>query len=79
MGVPFCCTPVIADLAEGVAALEGSISGGRPFPVLVQGQAPREALLNQFRELGNAVLLATGSFWEGVDVKGDALVHRGHR
>jgi len=44
-----------------------------PFPVLVQGQAPREALLNQFRELGNAVLLATGSFWEGVDVKGEAL------
>ena len=44
-----------------------------PFPVLVQGQAPREALLNRFRELGNAVLLATGSFWEGVDVKGEAL------
>jgi ATP-dependent DNA helicase DinG len=41
--------------------------------VLVQGEAPREALLNRFRELGNAVLLATGSFWEGVDVKGDAL------
>jgi ATP-dependent DNA helicase DinG len=30
-------------------------------------------LLNRFRELGNAVLLATGSFWEGVDVKGEAL------
>src|ERR1700733_13317755 len=44
-----------------------------PFPVLVQGEAPREALLNRFRDLGNAVLLATGSFWEGVDVKGDAL------
>ncbi len=44
-----------------------------PFPVLVQGQAPREALLDRFRELGNAVLLATGSFWEGVDVKGEAL------
>jgi len=41
--------------------------------VLVQGQAPREALLTRFRELGNAVLLATGSFWEGVDVKGEAL------
>ncbi len=41
--------------------------------MLVQGQAPREALLTQFRALGNAVLLATGSFWEGVDVKGDAL------
>jgi len=32
---------------------------------------PREALLNRFRELGSAVLLATGSFWEGVDVKGE--------
>ena len=44
-----------------------------PFPVLIQGQAPRDALLKQFRKLGNAVLLGTGSFWEGVDVKGDAL------
>ena len=59
-------------LAEGVAALKARFPEP-PFPVLVQGQAPREALLNQFRELGNAVLLATGSFWEGVDVKGDAL------
>jgi ATP-dependent DNA helicase DinG len=41
--------------------------------VLVQGEAPRESLLTQFRALGNAVLLGTGSFWEGVDVKGEAL------
>jgi ATP-dependent DNA helicase DinG len=59
-------------LAEGVRALETRFPHP-PFPVLVQGQAPREALLNRFRELGNAVLLATGSFWEGVDVKGEAL------
>jgi ATP-dependent DNA helicase DinG len=59
-------------LAEGVAALEARFPEP-PFPVLVQGQAPREALLNRFRQLGNAVLLATGSFWEGVDVKGEAL------
>jgi ATP-dependent DNA helicase DinG len=59
-------------LADGVAALKARFPQP-PFPVLVQGQAPREALLAQFRELGNAVLLATGSFWEGVDVKGDAL------
>jgi ATP-dependent DNA helicase DinG len=43
------------------------------FPVLVQGDAPREVLLNRFREYGNAVLLGTSSFWEGVDVKGPAL------
>jgi len=59
-------------LAEGVSALEACFPDP-PFPVLVQGQAPREALLERFRELGNAVLLATGSFWEGVDVKGEAL------
>lgn len=59
-------------LAEGVRALKARFPNP-PFPVLVQGEAPRESLLNRFRELGNAVLLATGSFWEGVDVKGDAL------
>jgi ATP-dependent DNA helicase DinG len=59
-------------LAEGVRALKARFPNPS-FPVLVQGEAPREALLNRFRELGNAVLLATGSFWEGVDVKGDAL------
>src|SRR5277367_1270425 len=59
-------------LAEGVRALQARFPNP-PFPVLVQGEAPREVLLNRFRELGNAVLLATGSFWEGVDVKGEAL------
>jgi len=43
------------------------------YPVLIQGTAPRAELLDRFRELGNAVLLGTGSFWEGVDVRGDAL------
>jgi ATP-dependent DNA helicase DinG len=59
-------------LGEGVRALKARFPAA-PFPILVQGEAPREALLTRFRELGNAVLLATGSFWEGVDVKGDAL------
>jgi len=44
-----------------------------PYPLLIQGEAPRDFLLQQFREAGNAVLLGTGSFWEGVDVKGPAL------
>ncbi len=39
----------------------------------MQGEAPRERLLREFREDGNAVLLGTTSFWEGVDVKGSAL------
>jgi ATP-dependent DNA helicase DinG len=44
-----------------------------PFPMLVQGSAPRDELLRRFREAGNALLLGTGSFWEGVDVRGPAL------
>lgn len=42
-------------------------------PLLVQGDAPRDDLLRRFRDHGNAVLLGTGSFWEGVDVRGSAL------
>jgi ATP-dependent DNA helicase DinG len=44
-----------------------------PFPRLVQGDAPRAALVDRFRATPHAVLLGTGSFWEGVDVPGDAL------
>ena len=43
------------------------------YPLLVQGSAPKAALLRQFCALGNAVLLGTASFWEGVDVRGEAL------
>ena len=43
------------------------------YPLLVQGEAPRSELLLRFRQLGNAVLLGTSSFWEGVDVQGEAL------
>src|SRR5690606_31254944 len=42
-------------------------------PVLVQGEAPKGALLERFRASGSAVLFATMSFWEGVDVPGDPL------
>ena len=41
--------------------------------MLVQGTAPRSALIDEFRSTPNAVLLATSSFWQGVDVVGDAL------
>ena len=43
------------------------------FPLLIQGSAPRAELLSRFSSLGNAVLLGTASFWEGVDVRGSAL------
>jgi len=45
----------------------------RGHRLLVQGEAPREQLLREFRDDGSAVLLGTTSFWEGVDVKGSAL------
>ena len=56
----------LRQVAEG---LEGRVE----YPVLVQGSAPRAELLERFRRLGNAVLLGTASFWEGVDVRGEAL------
>jgi ATP-dependent DNA helicase DinG len=43
------------------------------YPILVQGTAPRTRLLQQFRETPQAVLFATSSFWQGVDVVGEAL------
>lgn len=43
------------------------------YPLLVQGTRAKGILLDQFKEQGNAILLATSSFWEGVDVRGDAL------
>jgi ATP-dependent DNA helicase DinG len=46
---------------------------GWDFPLLVQGQASRTELLDRFRALGNAVLIGSQSFWEGVDVRGEAL------
>jgi ATP-dependent DNA helicase DinG len=44
-----------------------------PFPRVVQGDAPRAALIDRFRATPHAVLFGTSSFWEGVDVPGDAL------
>ena len=46
---------------------------GHEFPLLLQGEGPRSQLLERFRHLGNAVLVASQSFWQGVDVRGEAL------
>ncbi len=43
------------------------------YPLLIQGSRPKGVLLDQFKDAGNAVLLGTSSFWEGVDVRGEAL------
>ncbi len=47
--------------------------GELEFPLLLQGQAPKNALLEEFRVTPNAVLFATASFWQGVDVQGEQL------
>nr|WP_272901698.1 ATP-dependent DNA helicase [Methylomicrobium sp. RS1] len=44
-----------------------------PYPLLIQGTRPKGALLDQFKNTRNAVLLGTSSFWEGIDVRGEAL------
>jgi len=49
------------------------IEGNVPYTVYRQGDAPRSILLDRFRQDTNSVLLATGSFWQGVDVPGEAL------
>ncbi|WP_440223717.1 ATP-dependent DNA helicase [Dokdonella sp. MW10] len=49
------------------------LEGRVPYPLFVQGSAPRHRLLEAFRASGNGVLLGAASFWEGVDVAGDAL------
>jgi ATP-dependent DNA helicase DinG len=60
-------------LREGAEILFRKLGATLPYPVFVQGDGPRDALLTKFRDAGNAVLLGTSSFWEGVDVKGTAL------
>jgi ATP-dependent DNA helicase DinG len=56
-----------ARLAERLRA------AGLDLPLLLQGEGSRSELLERFRRLGNGVLVASASFWEGVDVRGEAL------
>ncbi|HEY0767122.1 MAG TPA: ATP-dependent DNA helicase [Steroidobacteraceae bacterium] len=60
-------------LSQGAALLRARWADETPYRLFVQGEAPRERLLQEFRADGNGVLLGTASFWEGVDVKGEAL------
>jgi ATP-dependent DNA helicase DinG len=60
-------------LSQGAALLRERWGSEPPYRLFVQGEGPRERLLQEFRADGNAVLLGTASFWEGVDVKGEAL------
>jgi len=58
---------------EAMEATHGLLDGQLPFPLMMQGQAPRTQLLERFREEVASVLLATRSFWQGVDVVGETL------
>jgi ATP-dependent DNA helicase DinG len=60
-------------LGGGASLLRARWADAAPYRLFVQGEAPRERLLEEFRADGNGVLLGTASFWEGVDVKGEAL------
>ncbi|HKF53515.1 MAG TPA: helicase C-terminal domain-containing protein [Candidatus Acidoferrales bacterium] len=69
LGRAFCLFTSYAQMREIHERLTGTV----PFPLLLQGTAPRSALLDRFRATPGAVLLATASFWQGVDVPGSQL------
>ena len=61
-------------MREGHVLLQDAFARrGLDFPLLLQGEGSRTELLERFRRLGNAVLIGSQSFWEGVDVRGEAL------
>jgi len=60
-------------LRDTAAALRARADVAGRWPLLVQGEQPRDLLLRRFRAAGSAILLGTDSFWEGVDVPGPAL------
>ncbi len=64
---------VLTSSYRALDAVAGRLRGRLAFDVLVQGDAPRERLLAQFRERVDSVLVATATFWQGVDVPGEAL------
>ena len=72
-GGMFCLFTSLRALAAARDWWEGEPGRLRGRPLLVQGEAPRDDLLRRFRALGNAVLLGSATFWEGVDVRGRAL------
>ncbi|MEZ5101445.1 MAG: ATP-dependent DNA helicase [Thermoleophilia bacterium] len=64
---------VLTTSYRALDALADRLADEVPWPVLRQGQAPRERLLERFREDVDSVLVATQTFWQGVDVAGDSL------
>ena len=64
---------VLCTSNRAMRAIRDALHGRVPGPLLIQGEAPKHVLLARFRDSGAAVLVATMSFWEGVDVPGSAL------
>lgn len=67
------CTTIRAVNRSAERLREEFAARGWDFPLLVQGESGRTELLDRFRAAGNAVLIGSQSFWEGVDVRGEAL------
>ena len=68
-GRAFCLFTSLAQMQQVHDALLGQLD----YPMLLQGSAPKTTLIEQFRNTPNAVLFATSSFWQGVDVQGEQL------
>ncbi len=73
-GRAFCLFTSLRAMKEAHEQLKEAFEAeGLAYPLLMQGEGSRTELLDRFRRLGNAVLLGSQSFWEGVDVRGEAL------
>lgn len=68
-GRAFCLFTSYSQMHDIYERLLGELE----YPMLIQGSAPRSALLEEFRTTPNATLFATSSFWQGVDVQGEQL------
>ena len=69
----FLCTSLRAMRRTHELLAEELERAGLDFPLLIQGEGSKNELLERFRRLGNAILVGSQSFWEGVDVRGEAL------
>ena len=69
----FLCTSLRAMQRVHELLLEAFKAEQLDYPILLQGQGSRSHMLERFRNMGNAVLIGSQSFWEGVDVRGEAL------
>jgi ATP-dependent DNA helicase DinG len=69
----FLCTSLRAMRRTHEILAEKLAVAALDFPLLLQGEGSKNELLERFRRLGNAILVASQSFWEGVDVRGEAL------